>query len=130
MRLRRDLRAHSPLQARCANLAQMGCCVFLYDLVSFGDSTGVPHGEAGSETAPNGTDFWWDQFPNNVNNCWYDNTGSDGSAAGVALNSAPKSRDTDRVEGTRDIFVRMKPGASTRSSTARHGTGGDADAPG
>ena len=23
---------------------------------------GVPHGEAGSETLPNGTDFWWDEF--------------------------------------------------------------------
>jgi hypothetical protein len=31
----------------------------------------------------------------------------------MALNSVPKSRDTDRVEGTRDIFVRRKPGAST-----------------
>ena len=29
---------------------------------------------------PNGTDFWWDEFADNKNNCWYDNTGKDGDA--------------------------------------------------
>jgi parallel beta helix pectate lyase-like protein len=24
---------------------------------------------------PNGTDFWWDDFPDNTGNCWYMNTG-------------------------------------------------------
>src|SRR3954452_4155770 len=28
---------------------------------------------------PNGVDFWWDEFATNHANCWYDNTGSDGS---------------------------------------------------
>jgi Right handed beta helix region len=28
---------------------------------------------------PNGVDFWWDEFPTNSGNCWYSNTGSDGS---------------------------------------------------
>jgi hypothetical protein len=32
---------------------------------------------------PNGVDFWWDEFPTNRGNCWFRNTGSDGSAAGV-----------------------------------------------
>lgn len=32
---------------------------------------------------PNGVDFWWDQFVDNRNNCWYGNTGRDGSAASV-----------------------------------------------
>ena len=36
---------------------------------------------------PNGVDFWWDQFPDNRNNCWYENTGRDGTAATVT--SAP-----------------------------------------
>jgi hypothetical protein len=38
---------------------------------------------------PNGVDFWWDQFVDNRNNCWYDNTGRDGTAASVT--SAPPS---------------------------------------
>jgi hypothetical protein len=25
------------------------------------------------EKLPNGTDFWWDDFPNNTANCWFDN---------------------------------------------------------
>jgi hypothetical protein len=28
---------------------------------------------------PNGTDFWWDQFPGNTGNCWYDNVGKNGT---------------------------------------------------
>jgi hypothetical protein len=32
---------------------------------------------------PNGTDFWWDEFLNNTNNCWYANVGSDGTEASV-----------------------------------------------
>jgi hypothetical protein len=45
---------------------------------------GVPHGDAGSETAPNGTDFWWDEFLSNRWNCWYGNTGPDGTPASVS----------------------------------------------
>jgi Right handed beta helix region len=29
--------------------------------------------------APNGVDFWWDEFATNTGNCWYSNRGSDGS---------------------------------------------------
>ncbi len=37
---------------------------------------------------PNGVDFWWDQggiiiSPANSGNCWYDNTGTDGTAGSV-----------------------------------------------
>jgi hypothetical protein len=28
---------------------------------------------------PNGTDFWWDQFVGNEENCWYDNVGKNGT---------------------------------------------------
>jgi hypothetical protein len=36
---------------------------------------------------PNGTDFWWDAFAGNRNNCWFDNTGPDGTRG--SLTSEP-----------------------------------------
>jgi hypothetical protein len=32
---------------------------------------------------PNGTDFWWDAFVGNTGNCWYDNTGPDGTRSSL-----------------------------------------------
>jgi len=37
--------ARSPLQARCAMLARMGCVVFHYDLLGYCDSTAIKHRE-------------------------------------------------------------------------------------
>ena len=36
---------------------------------------------------PNGTDFWWDNFAGNTNNCWFANTGTDGT--GKSITSVP-----------------------------------------
>jgi hypothetical protein len=44
---------------------------------------------------PNGTDFWWDEFLNNTNNCWFANTGPDGTEASVT--SDPDSLPSDCV---------------------------------
>ena len=39
----------------------------------YGNTMGIaPDGTA----QPNGTDFWWDEFPGNRGNCWYSNTGA------------------------------------------------------
>jgi hypothetical protein len=38
---------------------------------------------------PNGVDFWWDEFPSNTGNCWYPNTGADGTAAGITSDPSP-----------------------------------------
>jgi hypothetical protein len=52
----------------------------------YGNSMGVtPKGKR----RPNGLDFWWDPFPGNANNCWFNNTGANGDAASVT--SIPKS---------------------------------------
>jgi hypothetical protein len=32
---------------------------------------------------PNGTDFWWDEFSGNTGDCWFNNTGSDGTAGSI-----------------------------------------------
>jgi hypothetical protein len=51
----------------------------------------APNGSA----HPNGTDFWWDQGGTTINpalntgNCWYGNTGSDGTAGSVTALPSP-----------------------------------------
>lgn len=37
----------------------------------------------GGKRKPNGVDFWWDQHPSNQDDCWYHNTGSDGTQSGI-----------------------------------------------
>jgi hypothetical protein len=46
------------------------------------DRYGVPHSTLGP-TLPNGTDGWWDEFLGNTANCWFRNTGPDGTEATV-----------------------------------------------
>jgi hypothetical protein len=49
-----------------------------YDNSFYGNKMGVaPDGTA----KPNGTDLWWDAFPTNTGNCFWNNTGPNGKAA-------------------------------------------------
>ena len=48
---------------------------------------------------PNGVDFWWDNFPTNTGNCWYQN-----SAPGSAITSSPAPG--SRLRRNRDRGVR------------------------
>jgi hypothetical protein len=41
----------------------------------YGNVMGV---EPGGVAAPNGVDFWWDDFPTNTGNCWYSNSAASG----------------------------------------------------
>jgi hypothetical protein len=54
---------------------------------------------------PNGTDFWWDSFPSNTGNCWYQNS----AAPNAKITSSPSSlpdcsdgRDPSSSMGTGD----------------------------
>ena len=47
-------------------------------LRKFGNLTNLRGASPGDEL-PNGVDFWWDEFTGNDGNCWFDNTGPDGS---------------------------------------------------
>src|SRR3954471_4685497 len=53
-----------------------------YDNRFYGNTMGVaPDGSS----QPNGTDFWWDSYPANTGNCWYDNH----PAAGRSITTSP-----------------------------------------
>jgi hypothetical protein len=43
----------------------------------------TPHGDLKDRSLPNGVDFWWDEWSGNTGNCWFDNTGTDGTAASI-----------------------------------------------
>jgi Right handed beta helix region len=58
----------------------------------------APNGSA----QPNGVDFWWDQGGittdlSNSGNCWYDNTGKDGTAASVTGDPSPSASPPDNL---------------------------------
>lgn len=56
----------------------------------YGNKMGVsPEGKR----LPNGEDFWWDPWPGNRENCWYQNTGKDGTAASIT--STPDNLPSD-----------------------------------
>lgn len=48
-----------------------------------GDLFKAPSRKAATGPMPNGLDWWWDEMPVNTGNCWFGNTGPDGTAASV-----------------------------------------------
>jgi hypothetical protein len=70
---------------------------------------GAPHGDLDGPSLPNGVDFWWDEFGGNTGNCWFDNTGADGTAAsvtGAGFGAPPDLLPADCATsvGTGDVF--------------------------
>ena len=52
----------------------------------YGNVMGVaPNGQV----EPNGTDFWWDDFPTNTGNCWYRNTAAPGRTVTTSPSNLP-----------------------------------------
>lgn len=49
----------------------------------FGNQSGLLDAGGPPSRLPNGVDFWWDEFPGNTGNCWYDNIGPDGTTASI-----------------------------------------------
>lgn len=56
----------------------------------FGNRTG----DLSGAKLPNGVDFWWDEQSTNTGNCWFNNTGVDGTAASVTGPGAGAPPDT------------------------------------
>ncbi len=48
------------------------------------DQFGALHGDPSAGRLPNGNDFWWDEFSGNTGNCWFANTGPDGTPGSVS----------------------------------------------
>jgi len=57
----------------------------------------------GGKPKPNGTDFWWDSFPGNTANCWYQNKGAGPiTSSPDPLPDCDNGKDPDSSMGTGD----------------------------
>jgi hypothetical protein len=64
-------------------------------ITKFGNQSTVAAGSPSE--APNGVDFWWDEYPGNDGNCWFDNTGPDGTADSLTLDAGLLSSNCSAV---------------------------------
>ncbi len=53
-----------------------------FDNKFYGNTMGI---SPAGQVKPNGTDFWWDNFPGNTGNCWYANK----AAPGAKISTSP-----------------------------------------
>jgi hypothetical protein len=58
----------------------------------------------GGKVMPNGLDFWWGNQTPDKNNCWYDNTGPDGTEASVTEDPDPLPADCSDSAATGSPF--------------------------
>lgn len=60
-------------------------------LGKFGNKSSLLGGGPVPAQLPNGSggDFWWDQYSGNVGDCWYDNTGPDGTRDSLTSDPPP-----------------------------------------
>jgi hypothetical protein len=61
-----------------------------YDNSFYGNVMGVA---PGGTVMPNGTDFWWDAYPTNTGNCWYQNRPAPGKAITTSPSPLPDCSD-------------------------------------
>ena len=78
------------------------------------DQFGVPHGDAPAANAPNGTDFWWDGFTSNRWNCWFDNSGPDGTPGSI-VGSGPMMLPLPDCDGGANPDASVGPGDPTKT---------------
>ena len=67
-------------------------------LKKFGNLTGLLDKPL-PDRLPNGVDFWWDEFPGNTGNCWYDNTGPDGTRDSLTGDPPPAPMEGTSLPG-------------------------------
>ncbi|MDX6671429.1 MAG: hypothetical protein QOI91_1792 [Solirubrobacteraceae bacterium] len=77
---------------------------------------GVPHGLASSRALPNGLDFWWDEFSSNRWNCWFANTGPDGTPGTIT-----GSGDAGRTPGLQPNVIPDCAGGTNRNLSVGNG---------
>jgi hypothetical protein len=56
----------------------------------------------GGKKMPNGVDFWWGNQMPDKNNCWFDNTGVDGTEASVTMEPDPLPADCSNPNSAAD----------------------------
>jgi hypothetical protein len=56
----------------------------------------------GGKKMPNGVDFWWGNQTPDKNNCWFDNTGVDGTRASVTMEPDPLPSDCSNPNSAAD----------------------------
>ena len=86
-------------------------------LKKFGNQTGLLDTPL-PKRLPNGVDFWWDEFSGNTGNCWYDNTGPDGTHDSLTGDPPPPPVQGTSVPGflPEDCATSVGTGVPTKTS--------------
>src|SRR4029453_12242499 len=59
---------------------------------------------------PNGKDFWWDNVQGQLNDCWHDNIGKNGTAASITSVPTTLPSDCATADGTDPEFTNAQQG--------------------